>query len=147
VNRGLLPEGVSLDDADLARARALREAIRLLLLANTGASAPPEAAATLNQLAATAALTVRFEVAGGANLEPAGAGLDAAIASLFGIIVTAMQRGEWTRLKACREHTCQWAFYDASKNHSGTWCVMSVCGNRNKVRAYQQRRRAATKQT
>ena len=48
-----------------------------------------------------------------------------------------MADGTWRRLKACREDTCQWAFYDRSKNRSGTWCSMAVCGNRAKARAYR----------
>ena len=43
--------------------------------------------------------------------------------------------GTWSRLKACREDDCHWAFYDRSRNRSGQWCVMAVCGNRNKARA------------
>jgi predicted RNA-binding Zn ribbon-like protein len=43
-------------------------------------------------------------------------------------------------MKACREHTCEWAFYDHTKNHSGTWCTMQVCGNRTKARSYRKRR-------
>ncbi len=50
-----------------------------------------------------------------------------------------MVDGTWSRLKACRQ--CEWAFYDWSKNRSGRWCAMSVCGNRTKVRAYRARRR------
>ncbi|HEV2869799.1 MAG TPA: CGNR zinc finger domain-containing protein, partial [Actinomycetota bacterium] len=30
-------------------------------------------------------------------------------------------------------------FYDHSTNRSGTWCTMSVCGNRRKARAYRRR--------
>ncbi|MGH2778535.1 MAG: CGNR zinc finger domain-containing protein, partial [Actinomycetota bacterium] len=31
------------------------------------------------------------------------------------------------------------AFYDHSKNRSGKWCTMRVCGNRAKTRAYRER--------
>jgi predicted RNA-binding Zn ribbon-like protein len=45
-------------------------------------------------------------------------------------------------MKACALHdSCEWAFYDWSKNRSGTWCDMAVCGNRAKARAYRERRR------
>ena len=52
-----------------------------------------------------------------------------------------MEAGTWLRLKACRNYTCRWAFYDHSKNRSGHWCTMSVCGNRQKSRGYRQRHR------
>jgi len=58
-------------------------------------------------------------------------------------VATAIADGSWARLKVCRSDSCRWAFYDASKNRSGAWCTMAVCGNRNKVRAYQRRRRGA----
>jgi predicted RNA-binding Zn ribbon-like protein len=55
-----------------------------------------------------------------------------------------MANGTWERLKACALHdTCEWAFYDWSKNRSGTWCDMKVCGNRSKARAYRERKRGA----
>ncbi len=50
-----------------------------------------------------------------------------------------MAEGNWPRLKVCREDTCAWAFYDRSKNRSGAWCSMAVCGNRTKARAYRAR--------
>ena len=46
---------------------------------------------------------------------------------------------DWARLKVCRAEDCRWAFYDASRNHSRTWCSMSDCGNRAKARAYRAR--------
>ena len=60
------------------------------------------------------------------------------------IAYESMVAGTWSRLKVCPADDCQWAFYDHSKNRSGTWCSMQVCGNRAKVRAYRERR-AGTK--
>jgi predicted RNA-binding Zn ribbon-like protein len=51
-----------------------------------------------------------------------------------------MLQGIWPRLKICLSDTCQWAFYDASKNRSGNWCSMEVCGNRMKVRSHRRRK-------
>jgi len=50
--------------------------------------------------------------------------------------------GTWARLKVCAEDACMWAFYDRSKNRSGNWCSMAVCGNRMKARRHYQRARA-----
>ena len=36
----------------------------------------------------------------------------------------------------------QWAFYDRSRNHGGTWCSMAGCGNKRKNRDHRARRRA-----
>lgn len=46
----------------------------------------------------------------------------------------------WARVKVCPAHDCRWAFYDESRNRSRTWCSMRVCGNREKARAWRQRR-------
>ena len=139
---GLLDPGDTLAPADLERARAAREAIRALLLANHGAPADPEAAATLNRVAADARLRVSFAPDGRAELVPDAAGIDAALGRLLAIIATAMTEGTWQRLKVCQDDVCQWAFYDHSKNRSGAWCTMAVCGNRAKARSYRERRTA-----
>jgi predicted RNA-binding Zn ribbon-like protein len=51
--------------------------------------------------------------------------------------------GSWARLKVCANDECRWAFYDRSRNHGGTWCEMSACGNRLKNREFRARRRKA----
>ncbi|MGZ5324519.1 MAG: CGNR zinc finger domain-containing protein, partial [Solirubrobacterales bacterium] len=47
----------------------------------------------------------------------------------------------WERLKLCENPDCLWAFYDNSRNRSGSWCRMGLCGNRIKNRAYRERQR------
>jgi predicted RNA-binding Zn ribbon-like protein len=55
------------------------------------------------------------------------------------IVHGAIADGTWQRLKACRDHSCEWAFYDHTKNRSGAWCTMEECGNRAKARSYRER--------
>ncbi|WP_285576238.1 CGNR zinc finger domain-containing protein [Actinoallomurus iriomotensis] len=50
-----------------------------------------------------------------------------------------MAEGTWTRLKACREPSCRWAYYDHPRNRRRTWCSMGICGNRAKARASHHR--------
>jgi len=139
--RELLGEGERLGAADLQRAVEVREALRGLLLANAGADLDPEAVASLDRSARNARLLVRFGDDGRARLEPEPAGVEQAVARLLAIVYTAMAEGTWARLKACRNHACGWAFYDHSKNRSGRWCTMQVCGNAMKARAYRSRQR------
>jgi predicted RNA-binding Zn ribbon-like protein len=54
-----------------------------------------------------------------------------------------MLDGTWARLKACPGRDCGWVFYDHSRNQSARWCSMKVCGDREKARAYYQRRTAS----
>ena len=137
-----LEAGAQLEQVDVERAAAMRESLRALTFANNGEPLEPGALATLNEVAAGAQLLVRFDERGQTVLEPAGAGAEAALGELLAIVFRSMAEGTWDRLKACRAETCQWAFYDRSKNRSATWCSMEVCGNRAKARAYRARQKA-----
>ena len=128
---------------DLRHAIALRESLRAIALAhNTGEEIPGEAVQTLDDAACRARLVLRFRGSGSAVLEPESEGVDGAIGRVLAIVQGAIADGSWLRLKACRLHNCEWAFYDNTKNHSGAWCNMAVCGNRAKARAYRERRGA-----
>jgi predicted RNA-binding Zn ribbon-like protein len=137
---GLLEFGARSTQADLARAVAVREALRALLVANNGDRLEPDAVALLDAAAQTAALSVRFGADGRVVLEPGADGVFGAVGRLLAIVAASMAAGTWNRLKACREERCRWAFYDHARNQSRTWCSMAVCGNRRKARRYRARR-------
>jgi predicted RNA-binding Zn ribbon-like protein len=138
---GLAPADVRATRADLRRAIAMREAIRAMLLAHTeGTPAPEQACQTLDEAARRARLGLRFDQHGCAPLQPGAAGVDGALGRLLPIVHGAIAVGTWSRLKACLDHSCEWAFYDHTKNRSGTWCTMELCGNRAKARTYRMRR-------
>jgi predicted RNA-binding Zn ribbon-like protein len=136
-----LENGRELDDEDVRRAIAMREGLRALTLANNGAPLSGEAVSRLNSIADDAQLRIRFDEHGRPSLDPAGTGSERALGELLAIVFRSMADGTWPRLKACRADTCQWVFYDRSKNRSGTWCSMAVCGNRAKARSYRERHR------
>jgi predicted RNA-binding Zn ribbon-like protein len=142
-DRDLLVAGARVGEPDLKQAIELREMLRALLLANNGGELDPESIGALNEAVSGATLRVRFDSEGSPALAVAGSGTSAVIGPLVAIVYEAMVAGTWSRLKACPADDCHWAFYDRSKNHSGTWCAMRVCGNRAKVRAYRERRRGA----
>jgi predicted RNA-binding Zn ribbon-like protein len=118
---------------ELERARALREALRALVLANNGAAVDQSALELVNSAAAR--LTLQLGADGQLRVGEGRDALDAVVAIALG----AMLDGTWPRLKACRN--CCWSFYDYSPNRSATWCSMQLCGNRKKTRAYRNRRR------
>ena len=128
--------------ADLRRAIELREALRAHLLAHHDQPLDPAAAETLDEAACRARLTVRFTGSDATDLQPEAGGVDGALGRLLAIVARAIQDGTWQRLKVCPADTCQWAFYDASRNRSAVWCDMRVCGNRAKVRGFRERTRA-----
>jgi predicted RNA-binding Zn ribbon-like protein len=131
--------------ADVRRAHEVREALRKLLLANNGAPVDRDSVELLNRAAARSRLGASFDGNETWSLEPSAGGVDEGIGRLLSIVFRAMSDGTWERLKACGDESCQWAFYDESKNRSGHWCSMAVCGNRAKARAYRERAKAASR--
>jgi predicted RNA-binding Zn ribbon-like protein len=141
VVNGLLEPSTTVTVADVRRAVELREALRALLLANNGVAAPASAAAVLDNVARRARLRPRFRADGTAPLEPEADGADGSLGRLLAIVHAAMADGSWVRLKVCRSGDCWWGFWDATKNRSGAWCEMGLCGNRAKARSYRERHR------
>jgi predicted RNA-binding Zn ribbon-like protein len=55
-------------------------------------------------------------------------------------IADLLTRADLSRLRKCRE--CVLHFYDTSKKGTRIWCSMNLCGNRSKVAAFADRKRA-----
>ncbi len=143
------PKQALVTRADVRRAVAAREGLRALARAN-GEPADfaepvqpdlPETLAALNAAAAGAAVEVRFSERGPRFLPAAREGGERALGIVLAFAAGAMIDGSWTRLKVCPGDDCGWAFYDHSRNQSGRWCSMAVCGGRAKARGYYRRRR------
>ena len=135
----LLPRSAKVSENDVRQAVGVREALRSLALANNGAESDPSAFETLNRAARSAQLAAHFETDGSSTLAPLAPGVDGALGAILSVVHDAMSDGRWRRLKVCPADDCLWAFYDETKNKSGTWCSMEVCGNRNKARSYRRR--------
>ena len=134
----LLESGARVGEDDVRRAIEVREALRALLMANNGAERDPDAVKRLHAAANRAGIRLTFSPEG-SELAPEARGVDGAIGRLLTIVHEAEHDGTWKRLKACPWDTCHWAFYDNTKNASGVWCTMEVCGNRAKAKAYRER--------
>ena len=141
---GLLEGSETLDLAAARRLREFREALRLALLSHTGEADPSAGWEQVRDLGQHVTLRMCLgPTPGETSLAATGTADQQAIGRLLAAIYDALRTGTWRRLKACRQHTCLWAFYDHSKNGSRTWCDMAVCGNRAK--AQRRRQRSATK--
>jgi predicted RNA-binding Zn ribbon-like protein len=137
---GLEP-GARVGAADHARAVELRESLRELVAANAGLAHDAAALERVNAAGERAGLRPVLGAAAASALEPAATGVDAALGRIVAAVHAGIADGSWPRLKACERDTCRWAYYDHSKNRSGHWCSMSVCGQREKnKRAYRRRR-------
>jgi predicted RNA-binding Zn ribbon-like protein len=142
-SRDIIEAGAGLGPTDLERALSVREGLRALAFANGGHGLDQQAVDAMRTASRGAATEIRIEPYGPRFVAGAANGLDAAIGALFAITARAMIDGSWYRLKACPGRHCGWAFYDHSRNQSGRWCSMKVCGDREKSRAYYRRRTAA----
>lgn len=134
------PAAAQPTQSDVARLIAFREQLREVLLAHNGDADPASAWEALAPHLAACELSIAVGAPGEVSLaslseRPSGR----VIGELAGILYDAVRDQTWGRLKACRKHSCQWAFYDHSKNGSGAWCSMAVCGNRAKAARRRQR--------
>ena len=138
----LLAPRAELTAADLALAVEVREALRALLIHNSGGPKPGPGALLPLQRIAESALHATVADDGVVALRAAGDTVAERLAGLLPVIRDAQRDGSWARLKACGNDECRWAFYDSSRNHGGTWCDMASCGNKLKNRQFRARRRA-----
>jgi predicted RNA-binding Zn ribbon-like protein len=128
---------------ELEALRDLREALRADLVSHGGAGSGGRTWPAVATLLAGTGLEVVFAPSGGVQLVPRGDSATATLrGSLAAAIYDAVRDGSWRRLKACRKHSCLFAFYDRSKNGSGAWCNMAVCGNRVKAERRRARERS-----
>jgi predicted RNA-binding Zn ribbon-like protein len=141
VAHDLIQAGADVQESDLKHARALREAIRGVIGANTGGAVYPVDVATLNEAAVASRLRARFGPDGKARLEPDSEGAVGAMGRVVAAVFASMAEPDWTRLKLCGSPTCRWAFYDRSRNHSSRWCTMASCGNKEKARRFREHAR------
>ena len=135
--KGLVAGGTQLSRAEHRRVVELRERLRDALEASTHGASPADAYAHLDEIAADVPLRVRFGEA--AHLEPAHRRSAPAVGPILATIYDALGDEALSRLKVCRNDACRWAFYDTSRNRSGVWCSMAICGNRQKGRVFRRR--------
>jgi len=132
-------------DTTLARARAIRERFRAIVLEIASGNVPSaRALAKLN--------SELREATGGEYVEVRATedgltrchrlrrqGPDDVLAPLARAIATFLTKSELGYVRKCEDPACTIYFLDTSKNHRRRWCSMELCGNRNKVEAYRER--------
>ena len=134
---GLVPRPKTIGSDEHARVLVLRERLRDALEATTHGADSGDAYAELDRMAGSVPLRVRFGDA--AHLEPARPREAPAMGPILAAVYDALSDEALNRLKVCRNEGCRWAFYDTSRNRSGVWCSMAICGNREKGRAFRRR--------
>jgi hypothetical protein len=142
VDRGLLRRRERFGDEDRETAMRLADALRARVPGACPGGPSREQVALVDRAAQEAGLHPHFEP-DGPVLVPSEQGVAGALGRLIAIAFLADLDGRWSQLKICADRTCSDVFYDRSKNHSGRWCSMQACGNRNKVRAWRERQRTS----
>jgi predicted RNA-binding Zn ribbon-like protein len=141
IERRLLRRGTTLSDRDLQLVLRVREAIRTFLGRERGGVSDLDIT-LLDDVGRRAGLQWTFEADGNIVLEARRSGVIGALGTIMSPLLSAALTGSLPRLKTCRN--CRWVFYDYSKNRSGVWCSMGLCGSRAKARRHYQRSRAAS---
>jgi len=141
--RALLKPGDRVTARDHREAIDLRTSLRAVLAVHDGAELAPEELSAINDAVARYPLTIAFGPEANPRIAPADPGVGGALGEIMAGVVIAISNGTWSRLKSCARESCQWVFYDHSKNRSKRWCSMTVCGNRTKTKTYRERHKVA----
>jgi predicted RNA-binding Zn ribbon-like protein len=134
-----------LDDGARAGLRALREALRTVLLghADLGGLSGDDAD-DLDACLADVRLGVGVDGEGRVVPVGCGDGVAGFVGDLVARAVMASADGTWIRLKVCRNDVCRVAFYDDSRSRTGRYCSARGCANRARQRAFRARHSSST---
>lgn len=128
---------------DLSAAVALRETVYRTVRARLDQRRPSGAdVALLNGCARGPRLTPRLGRDGRVTRDGS---VDELLATLAADLLDLLAYAEFERVKECANPECTRLYVDMSRTGNRQWCGMSECGNRAKVEAFRQRRRASAR--
>ncbi|HEY2876362.1 MAG TPA: CGNR zinc finger domain-containing protein [Reyranella sp.] len=138
--RGLLRRGEHVDAGDHRAALELRTTLRDFL--QDPPSRRPQAKEAARRLtAASRKFPLMLAVSDTGAVELAPVPGSNALGRVLGQMIGLAEAGQLPRLKTCASEECHWIFFDRSKPANRHWCSSSICGNRQKTRAYRERQR------
>ena len=141
VSEGFNADVDSLCLEDVARAAELRDGLTRWIAADGPPT--PQALESVNRAGRMTPLRLAVDENGWTRFASTGlSSVDRAIGEVLAALHDAVTAGLWSRLRVCRDPSCGWVFFDQSRNRSGLWCDMAVCGNRAKARNFRARRRS-----
>jgi predicted RNA-binding Zn ribbon-like protein len=132
---------VPVTGADLAEARAVREAVYRTAKALLGGEPPTGAdEEIINRAAAAAPPVPRMQrnavLLAAARPDPAASALSAVARDAIGLFTTTDAR----RMRECASPECGLLFLDLSRPGRRRWCSSNACGGKARAAAYRQRR-------
>lgn len=146
VAAGVLPTAPPINEAHLAQARQLREAIGSLVRSvMSGSPVRDEPLAIVNGHAVRPDLPPQLGVRDGRPIAttPPGADVPSALAAIARDAVRLLGGPQAARIKECAHPDCSLLFVDETQSGRRRWCSMGRCGNLVKTAGYRARRRNA----
>lgn len=138
--RGLLRRGEHVDAGDHRAALELRATLRDFLR-DPPKDRPLAKEAARRLTAASRKFPLMLAVSDGGAVELAPVPGSSALGRVLGQMIGLAEAGQLPRLKTCASDECHWIFFDLTKPANRHWCSSSICGNRQKTRAYRERQR------
>jgi predicted RNA-binding Zn ribbon-like protein len=128
---------------DALSARELRDALITIMLAHSSDDEVEEdiesATIMLRESVRRYPLVPAIRV-DGVNLTSEQGGVSYVLGSVVAAVTESALRGDWQRLKACRNPSCHTGFFDRSRNGSGAFCSAG-CRSQASMRAFRQRQK------
>ena len=134
--------GIRIGDADLARIRRVRSALREVVDSVVEGRKPEPDAVYLVNATLEMRRPTRLELDGSAlriGHRHADTPVDDALALIAEAIIEELATGRPERLRVCANDRCRWAFFDSSPTGRRRWCDMRSCGNQAKAARYRAR--------
>jgi predicted RNA-binding Zn ribbon-like protein len=132
-------------DRVLRCALGLRSALQAIFSSvMAGARAPEAALAELNGALADAMSATRVEQSARGfswGWQARSASPESLLWPVARSAAELLTTGDLARIRVCPGCFCGWMFLDKTRNGRRRWCEMEICGSRNKMRRYHQRRR------
>ena len=138
--RGLLHRREHVGAGHYRAALELRKGLRDFLR-NPPEHRPQATVAGRQLTAASRDFPLALIVSENGAVELAAASGSSALGSVLAQMIGLAKTSQMARLKTCASEDCHWIFFDRSKPANRHWCSSLLCGNRQKTRAYRERRR------
>jgi len=136
-------------DADLARTRAVRAALRDVVDSVVEERAPGSESIRLVNEVLDHGPRPQLELKGTdvrVGHRHVSSPASEALVPIAEAIVGEIATGRPDRFRVCANDQCQWAFFDASPTGRRRWCEMGTCGNRAKAARHRAKVKAETTQ-
>jgi predicted RNA-binding Zn ribbon-like protein len=148
VEADLIAKTLRLDEADLERARIVREAIYRGATALTTAGRPRRADETIiNSAAEPAPLVPQLRAAKVRWSLPAESAGPALLSTVARDAIELFSGPYAGRIRACASSECGILFLDSSRPGHRRWCSSAACGGRDRASSYRRRHRPGLPET